>query len=243
MAGWEGAEAGSQEVQRQGQLQPCCVAATLPPLLLPLPPPQAGLVALLPATDSGVWRIRGGNSRLSPAVLRAANATVHCPAGVTAVRRLEDGRFQLELAASAQEGAAAQGGAAQQQQAAAARQDAEEPFDAVILATPLEGSGISLEGLPEKPLLPARKYLQVGGWVAEGQRGGEGGEASQAGDHCHCVLPTCTAPHMGHQVFLQQHVQVVTTIVKGSVRPSYFGLIQMTYCEPRWSGWGLRGGW
>lgn len=187
-----------------------------------------------------MWRIRGGNSRLSPAVLRAANATVHCPAGVTAVRRLGDGRFQLDLAASSPGGAAAQGGAAQQQQAAAARRDAEDPFDAVILATPLEGSGISLEGLPEKPHLPARKYLQVGAGLRRAADG-EGGEASQAGDQMPLCAATCAAPHVGH--LLQQHVQVVTTIVKGSVRPSYFGLTQMTYCEPRWSGCGLLGGW
>lgn len=145
-------------------------------------------MALLPATDSGVWRIRGGNSRLPPAVLRAANASVHCPAGVTAVRRLEDGRFQLELAASPQEGAAAQGGAAQQQQAAAARRDAEEPFDAVILATPLEGSGISLEGLPEKPHLPARKYLQVGGGLRRGSGAGRWGRRARRETRCRCVL-------------------------------------------------------
>jgi prenylcysteine oxidase/farnesylcysteine lyase len=140
----------------------------------------AGMVALLPATDPGVWRIRGGNGRLAPAVLRAANATVRCPAAVSAVRRLEDGRFQLELGPQQDQGPEHCG--ADQEQQLAGQLGAEGPFDAVILATPLESSGLSLEGLPDKPLIPARKYQKV-----------------------------------------------VTTIVKGSVRPSYFGLAEMVY--------------
>ena len=105
-------------------------------------------MSLLPATDPGVWRIKGGNARLAPGVLRAANATVRCPAAVAAVRRLPDGRFALDLAAEQE------GQAVQQQQG--------EPFNAVILATPLEASGLRLEGLPDKPFIPSRKYLQVG---------------------------------------------------------------------------------
>ncbi|KAI7841413.1 hypothetical protein COHA_004808 [Chlorella ohadii] len=151
----------------------------------------AGMVALLPATDPGVWRIRGGNGRLPPAVLCAANATVRCPVAVSAVRRLEDGRFQLDLAS--QQGQAAEQDKTQQQGRPAVQQGAEGPFDAVILATPLEGSGISLEGLPDKPLIPARKYQKAR--ATEGSAGG----------------------------------LVVTTIVKGSVRPSYFGLTEMVY--------------
>ena len=126
------------------------------------------MVALLPATDPGVWRIRGGNGRLPPAVLCAANATVRCPVAVSAVRRLEDGRFQLDLAS--QQGQAAEQDKTQQQGRPAVQQGAEGPFDAVILATPLEGSGISLEGLPDKPLIPARKYQKAR--ATEGSAGG-----------------------------------------------------------------------
>ena len=149
--------------QQRRQLNIACRTLVLPApgSFTDGPPPQAGMVALLPATDPNVWRIRGGNGRLAPAVLRAANATVRCPAAVTAVRRLEDGRFQLELAA--QQGQAAErGGEVQQGQKPAAGQlGGEGPFDAVIVAAPLEGSGISLEGLPDKPLIPARKYQKV----------------------------------------------------------------------------------
>lgn len=102
-------------------------------------------MSLLPVTDPRVFRLRGGNGQLSPAVLRAANATVHLSAAVTAVRRQQDGRYMLEV------GAQAQG-----------------PFDTVVLATPLEGSGgLRVEGVALPPI-PARKYQQVG-------RGGQGG--------------------------------------------------------------------
>lgn len=122
---------------------PCSLASSA---TTPLPTPtRPGLVSLLPATDPGVWRVQGGNARLAPGVLRAANATVRCPAAVSAVRRLPDGRFALELAAGQGQGAEQEG----------------EPFDAVVLATPLEASGIRLEGLADQPFIPARKYLKV----------------------------------------------------------------------------------
>lgn len=128
-------------------------------------------MSLLPATDPRCFRIRGGNSQLAPGVLRVANATVACPAAVASVRRLPDGTFQLELG---QDGGGGPGGTAAQQG----------PFDAVIIATPLEASGLSLQGIDGVPHIPARKYQQT-----------------------------------------------VTTIIKGAVRPSYFGLSDMTYCE------------
>lgn len=152
------------------------------------------MVSLLPATDPGVLRVAGGNGRLAPAVLAAANATVRCPVAVTAVRRLGDGRFALTLksggsgsigastggtvnaGASGAKGAPQAALHARQQQgeplaaaaggeaagvAVQAEAGAEEAFDAVIIAAPLEGSGLSVQGL-DLPVIPARKYQQVG---------------------------------------------------------------------------------
>lgn len=136
-------------------------AALLPHAAFPVPPCCApGLVSLLPATDPQVLRVVGGNGRLAPAVLAAANATVHCPATVTAVRRRADGRYEVVLQSSNGGGAAVQ--APEQQQGQALAELQEQPFDAVIIATPLEGSGISLEGV-DPPFIPARKYQQASG--------------------------------------------------------------------------------
>lgn len=209
--------------QQRRQLDTACRTRVLPaPGSLPdAPTPhphQAGMVALLPATDPSVWRIRGGNGRLAPAVLRAANATVRCPAAVTAVRRLEDGRFQLELA-SQQGQAAEQGGEVQQgEEPAAGQLGVEGPFDAVIVAAPLEGSGISLDGLPDKPLIPARKYQKVRriadaqgcmdvegaqvGWTSCRQPGVPAQPyAAQSARRLHCLAPcrTCAGGDHGRQ--------------------------------------------
>ncbi len=205
--------------------------------------PCTGMVALLPATDPGVWRIRGGNGRLPPAVLCAANATVRCPVAVSAVQRLEDGRFQLDLAS--QQGQAAEQDKTQRQGRPAVQQGAEGPFDAVILATPLEGSGISLEGLPDKPLIPARKYQKArategsAGGLVQAFQGPMHGRATRRGmvrcitagpaRHVSCARQPATHTPSGWQPYFC--LQVVTTIVKGSVRPSYFGLTEMVYCE------------
>ena len=139
------------------------------------------MVSLLPATDPGAFCIMGGNSQLAPRLLQLVNATVHCQAAVAAVQRLPDGRFELELkpagaaAAAADEATGDSSGEQQPQRHG--------PFDTVIIASPLEASGLAFVGI-HLPIIPARKYQQV-----------------------------------------------VTTLVKGSVRPSYFGLSSMIYCK------------
>lgn len=132
-----------------------------------------------------MFKIKGGNSQLASRVLQVANATVHCPAAVAAVQRLADGRFQLELQKQAGHGCPAgdvQAGAGQCAESPSGA-TAPQPFDAVVVATPLEGSGLTFPGV-HLPVIPARKFQQT-----------------------------------------------VTTVIKGAVRPSYFGLSAMTYCE------------
>lgn len=130
----------------------------------------AGMVSMLPATEPDVFRIRGGNGLLPPALLAAANASVRCPLPVGAVHRRADGRFELHAGAPPTGREPEQGGGAQHEQPAAwqggpgaAALAAGQPlgtYDAVIIATPLEGSGIVLAGF-EPPHLPARKYRQT----------------------------------------------------------------------------------
>lgn len=129
------------------------------------------MVSMLPATEPDVFRIRGGNGLLPPALLAAANASVRCPSPVGAIHRRADGRFELHAGAPPTGRAPEEGGGAQHEQPAArqggpgaAALAAGQPlgtYDAVIIATPLEGSGIVLAGF-EPPHLPARKYRQVG---------------------------------------------------------------------------------
>lgn len=153
----------------------------------------AGMVSMLPATQPGAFRLKGGNGQLAPRLLSAVNATVYCPVTVSGIARLADGRFSLSLAAAplgdAGVGAAESCGSAVQEGAAGLGQggeagrgaDATMPFDAVIVATPLEFAHISFSGF-EVPPIPARKFQQT-----------------------------------------------ISTFVKGAVRPSYFGLAEMTY--------------
>lgn len=116
----------------------------------------------MPATDPRVLRVAGGNMHLAAGVLAAANATVRTPAAVTAVRRLPDGRYEIyftEVHESTEAAAAAAGGGGAA--GALAGPSMQGPFDAVIIAAPLEASGIALEGLDKQPFIPARKYRQA----------------------------------------------------------------------------------
>ncbi|KAL4428033.1 hypothetical protein ABPG75_002122 [Micractinium tetrahymenae] len=136
----------------------------------------AGMVSMLPATEPSVFRIKGGNGLLPPALLAAANASVRWPLPVGVVRRLDDWCFALH-AAPVPTAAEPQQGPAEKQ---AGRQQGDQPpgsqaapdadaepvgqplgtFDAVIIATPLESSGLALAGF-EPPHIPARKYRQT----------------------------------------------------------------------------------
>lgn len=123
----------------------------------------AGMVSMLPATSPSVFRIKGGNGLLPQALLKAVNASVRCPATVGMVHRQSDGSFTLHAATPEPEH-----GRGQQDEWSTGRQgspaaSAEQPlgtFDAVIVATPLESSGIVLAGF-EPPHIPARKYRQT----------------------------------------------------------------------------------
>ncbi|KAF8056474.1 PCYOX1 [Scenedesmus sp. PABB004] len=107
---------------------------------------MAGLVSYLPAAAPEVYAIKEGNSALPAALVAAAGLeALHLRAAVAAVRREPGGAFSLDVNVSAPDG-----GALQQMTAG--------PFDAVVLATPLEGSGIALQGLPRPPALPRRTY-------------------------------------------------------------------------------------
>lgn len=70
-----------------------------------------------------------------------------------------------ELAQQAEQGGGGGSGAAE---AGALHAQQHGPFDAVILAAPLEGSGISLAGLDPPPRMPARKYRQTVTTLVEG---------------------------------------------------------------------------
>lgn len=113
----------------------------------------AGHVSMLPATEPSVFRIKGGNSQLAPCVFAVANATVRTPVAVTSVERLPDG-FWLEV----QEQCTAAPGRAMVRECAATYQG---PYGAVIIATPLESSGLAFPGRATLPAIPARKFVQT----------------------------------------------------------------------------------
>ena len=154
----------------------------------------AGLVSLLPATHPSVLRLRGGNAQLPPRLLLAANATLHWPAAVTAIVAAPDGQqgFMLEVggggnsggdttvAAAAAAAAVGVGGAAsvRRQHGGGQRlplthgpisqEQLQGPFDAVIIAAPLTGSGLTFRGLRDVPTIPGRNYQQTTTTIVHG---------------------------------------------------------------------------
>ena len=100
----------------------------------------AGLVSLLPAVDGRVFCLSGGNSQLPQRLLERANATMALASAVEHVERAADGQYTLTTVSS--DGAtSAQHG----------------PFDAVVIATPLEQAGLAFSGV-ELPVIPAREF-------------------------------------------------------------------------------------
>lgn len=114
----------------------------------------AGLVSLLPATDSKVFAIKGGNSQLASATISAANVSVHLNTTVSLVALLKDGRFQL-----------IHSGTMKLDEFVESRSEQIETenttFDAVIVAVPLElSSGLSFQGF-DLPVIPTRKFQRT----------------------------------------------------------------------------------
>lgn len=105
---------------------------------------MAALVSYLPAADPSLVSIQGGNSLLPLRLLehaeRDGRARVRLGAGVTEVTRLGDGRYQLNVTGDTGPPAV---------------------FDAVIIAAPLEGSGIRLSGLSPPPRVPPREFQRT----------------------------------------------------------------------------------
>ncbi|KAK9823597.1 hypothetical protein WJX72_004119 [[Myrmecia] bisecta] len=99
----------------------------------------AGMVSMLPTVDSRVFAIKGGNRRLPEELLKNASALVHARA-VQTVAKSGMG-YTLKLA----------------EKEPGVNQAALDTFDAIILATPLELSNLSIEGIA-LPHLPPRKY-------------------------------------------------------------------------------------
>ena len=98
----------------------------------------AGLVSLLPATDSRLFAIKGGNWQLAGATLEATGAHVRLNTTARTVQLQSDGTFQLTY----ETGEGATGA---------------EMFDVVVIAAPLEGSDLDIQGV-DLPHIPARKF-------------------------------------------------------------------------------------
>ncbi|KAK9809372.1 hypothetical protein WJX73_009603 [Symbiochloris irregularis] len=103
----------------------------------------AGMVSMFPFVDDRLYHVRGGNVRLSKALLTHAAARVHHPAAIQAIQRQPDGRWRLTLTSDT----------------AATRQE-DMIYDAVMVATPLEQANIQFEGF-DPPPLPPRKYQRT----------------------------------------------------------------------------------
>ena len=99
----------------------------------------AGFVSLLPAVDGQVFSLVGGNAQLPQRLLERANVTLALGAAVEEVARTKDGRFMLTSTSGS--GSKEQHG----------------PFDAVVVATPLEQAGLSFTGL-SLPVIPNRAF-------------------------------------------------------------------------------------
>lgn len=131
----------------------------------------AGLVSYLPAADPRVYSIGKGNAALPNNLVQAAQLQgLHVGANVTSIT-LDNATQQYTIAVQAPTAAVA--GARDElsmQPANLARNSPDQyqqvqqdlgPFDAVIVATPLEDSGLALQGLSPEPKLPPRTYQQT----------------------------------------------------------------------------------
>eukprot|EP00879_Flechtneria_rotunda_P022346 GHRR01023577.1.p1 GENE.GHRR01023577.1~~GHRR01023577.1.p1 ORF type:complete len:446 (+),score=200.88 GHRR01023577.1:606-1943(+) len=125
----------------------------------------AGLVSYLPAADPDVYMIKEGNAALPHKLAaRLGLQAVHTGAAVTAVQLDSNGQYMLTIQQQANSIAA--GVFAQQQQQRREEQQCDKtsamttlkPFDGVVIATPLEGSGVQLLGLTPEPKIPKRTY-------------------------------------------------------------------------------------
>lgn len=140
---------------------------TLHALLCP-----AGLVSYLPAADPRVYSIGEGNVALPNKLVQAAQLQgLHVGIDITSITLDNATGLYTILAAKAPAAAVdgALGGLSTQSATSAGSaldesQQAQQkfgPFDAVILAAPLEGSGLVLQGLSPEPQLPPRTYQQT----------------------------------------------------------------------------------
>jgi hypothetical protein len=149
----------------------------------------AGLVSYLPAANPEVYSIKEGNAALPRKLAAAAKLqALHLETNVQSISIDSIGKFTLTVRPTAATAAAKQPAATaaaagsyypadhssssisddeqphqQQQQQEEVTREVQEygPYDAVILATPLEGSGLSLKGLDPEPQLPPRSYQQT----------------------------------------------------------------------------------
>lgn len=140
----------------------------------------AGLVSYLPAAKPQVYSIKEGNAALPRKLAAAAKLqALHLQTSVQSITIDSSGMFTLSVQPTAATVDAKQPAAKPEAAAADPYQPSEEqhkqqqqqevtkqvqeygPYDAVILATPLEGSGLDLKGLDPEPQLPPRSYQQT----------------------------------------------------------------------------------
>lgn len=113
----------------------------------------AGLVSLLPATDPRVFRIVQGNERLVEATLEAACATVHLHTRVAEIAATGDGTYHLTIETDE----IIDSGGRRDGRSSNRVFKAEGPYDAVIIAAPLDLSSLSVSGI-DLPVIPRRSY-------------------------------------------------------------------------------------
>lgn len=205
----------------------------------------AGLVSLLPATDPTVFSIRGGNQQLAPALAKKAGVGVLTSLDVESVALRSDGRFDVIPSADAATGAAAVSsggcpcsadGAAEQQEAAS---DAQLPLQGLAAAA---AGGVAPKGGDQQRRLVGQQHEEQQGLEARCRCrcAGAGAAASRTpaanphpplGPFDAVILAT---PLEGSSLtFLgfdpprmpsRQYQTTITTLVRGAVRPEYFGI-------------------
>lgn len=123
------------------------------------------------ALEGSVFRVEGGTSRLTGAVLRASRARVRTGVEVVAIERAQgEAQFRLRVRASGGRGRGAArpsgegsaGGEEEEHEEWRARaQEEVERFDAVVIAAPLEASRLSIVVHGSAPVVRSRPYVQT----------------------------------------------------------------------------------
>eukprot|EP00884_Botryococcus_braunii_P013711 jgi/Botrbrau1/22340/Bobra.0002s0018.1 len=112
----------------------------------------AGMVGTLPVTDGRLFKLQGGNVRLPVELLDKAAVRGHWPLRVSSVTRLSNGSFSLHTDPNGLPSTPEVWG----------------PFDAVVIATPLEEAGLEFIGV-DLPYIPPRKYRHTVTTVVHGR--------------------------------------------------------------------------